>query len=74
MTFIYDYSTYVKVHLLKNKGNAFSRFHSCKTEVKNQLGKKNKKICYILFNDFCEKIRIVLHHIQLSPMVFREKK
>jgi len=61
VTFIYDYSRYTKVYLIRHKDEVFDMFLSYKAEVENQLNRKIKRLRsvrggeYNLFNDFCEK-------------------
>ena len=65
VTFIDDCSRNTRVHLIRNKDEAFNMFLSYKAEVENQLNKKIKRIRsdrggeYITFNDLCEKEGII---------------
>ena len=65
VTFIDDYSRFIRVCLLRNKDEAFDTFLSYKAEVENQLDNKIKRIrydrgCeYIPLNDYCEKEEII---------------
>jgi len=59
VTFIDDYSRYIKVYLIKRKNGVFYVFLTYKVEVENQLNKKVKRIIlyrggeYVLFSDYC---------------------
>ena len=44
ITFIYDYSMYTKVYLLRNKDEARDAFIKYKNEMENQLSKKIKRL------------------------------
>ena len=44
ITFMYDYSRYIRVHLLRNKDEATDAFIKYKNEVENQLSKKIKRL------------------------------
>ncbi|KAK7287237.1 hypothetical protein RIF29_00393 [Crotalaria pallida] len=78
VTFIDDFSRYVKVYLLKNKDEAFDMFLLYKAEVENQLEKKIKRVRsdrggeYILFNDYCEKEGII--HEVTPPYAERKNR
>ena len=61
VTFIDDYTRFVRVYFLRNNDEAFDMFLSYKAKVENQLDRKIKRIRsdrggkYILLNDYCEK-------------------
>ena len=44
ITFIDDFSRYTKIYLLRNKDEAGEKFLIYKSEVENQLNKKNQQI------------------------------
>ena len=44
ITFINDYSRYIRVYLLRNKDEARYAFINYKNEVENQLSKKIKRL------------------------------
>ena len=44
VTFIDDYSRFIRVYLLRNKDEAFDMFLSYKFEVENELDRKIKRI------------------------------
>jgi len=44
VTFIGNFSRYIKVYLIKHKGEAFDMFLTYKVEVENQLNKRIKRI------------------------------
>ena len=44
ITFVNDYSRYTKVHLLESKDEVEKMFLKYKAEVKNQLGRKLKRL------------------------------
>ena len=46
VTFIDDYSRFIRVCFLRNKDEAFDTFLSYKAEVENQLDNKIKRIRY----------------------------
>ena len=60
MTFIDDYTRFIRVYLLRNNDEAFDMFLSYKAKVENQLDRKirirsDRGGEYILLNDYCEK-------------------
>ena len=65
VTFIDDYSMFIRVYLFRIKDEAFDMFLSYKGEVENQLYRKIKRIRsdreskYIPLNDYCENERII---------------
>jgi len=65
VTFIYDFSRYTKVYLIKHRDEAFDMFLTYKEEVENQLNNKIKRLIsdrggeYVLFNDYCVKEGII---------------
>ena len=65
VTFIDDYSRFIRVHLLRNKDEAFDILLTYKDEVENQIDRKIKRIGsgrggeYIPLNDYCEKEGII---------------
>ena len=65
VTFINDYSRFIRVYLLRNKDETFNMFLSYKVEVENQLDRKIKRIRtdrggkYIPLNDYCENEGII---------------
>jgi len=68
VTFIDDFSRYIRVYLIKQKDEAFDMFLTYKAEVENQLNKKIKRIIadrggeYVLFNDYCVK-ECIIHEV-----------
>ena len=77
ITFIDDYSRDTRVYLLRNKDEAMDAFINYKNEVKNQLGKKIKRLKFDKggeyesnpFKTFCEEHGII--H-ETSPFYFIE--
>ena len=65
VTFIYDYSRFPRVYLLRNKDEVFYMILSYKAEIENQLDRKIKRIRsdrggeYIPLNDYCENEGII---------------
>ena len=67
ITFIYDYSMYTRVYLLRNKDETRDTFIKYKNEVENQLSKKIKRFRTDMggeyesnpFNSFCEDHGII---------------
>ena len=61
VTFIDNYSRFTRIYLLRDKDETFDMFLSYKTEVENQLDRKNKRIIfdrggeYTPLNDYCER-------------------
>ena len=70
MTFIYDFSKYTRVYLLRTKDEVEEKFLKYKTKVENQLDRKIKRIRFdrggeystIHLKEFCEKNGIVHEH------------
>ena len=71
VTFIDDYSRFIKVYLLRNKNEAFDMLLIHKAEVENQLDRKIKRIRsdrggeFIPLNDYCEN-ELIIHEITPS--------
>ena len=65
VTFINDFSRFIRVYLLRNKDETFDMFFSYKVKVENQLDRKIKMIRsdredeYIPLNDYCENKGII---------------
>ena len=67
ITFIDDYSKYIRMYLLRNKDEAMDAFIKYKNEVENQLSKKIKRLRSDRggeyesnpFNTFCEEHGII---------------
>ena len=68
VTFINDYSRYIKVYWIKHKYEAFDVFLKYKVKVENQLNKKIKRIRsyrggeYVLFNEYCVR-ECIIHEV-----------
>ena len=65
VTFIDNYSRFIRIYLLRHKDETFDMFLSYKAEVENQLDRKNKRIIfdrggeYTPLNDYCEREGII---------------
>ena len=67
ITFIDDYSRYIRMYLLRNKDEAMDAFIKYKNEEENQLSKKIKRLRSDRgreyesnpFNTFCEELGII---------------